>query len=88
MPFESGKCGKEGKKSQKFEYLENEKSFLDEIKTFFTVFEGLSLGEKTKNWQKIADTSFNQKVVMVVKILIYTWLQVKIVKFWCETVTK
>ena len=23
---------------QKFEYLENEKSFLDEIKTFFTVF--------------------------------------------------
>ena len=29
--FESGKCGKEGKKSQKFEYLENEKSFLDEI---------------------------------------------------------
>ena len=27
---------------QKFEYLENEKSFLDEIKTFFIVFEGLS----------------------------------------------
>ena len=25
-PFESGKCGKEGKKLQKFEYLENEKS--------------------------------------------------------------
>ena len=31
-PFESGKCGKEGKKLQKFEYLENKKSFLDEIK--------------------------------------------------------
>ena len=31
-PFESGKCGKEDKKLQKFEYLENEKSFLDEIK--------------------------------------------------------
>ena len=30
--FELGKCGKEGKKLQKFEYLENEKSFLDEIK--------------------------------------------------------
>ena len=30
--FEPGKCGKEGKKLQKFEYLENEKSFLDEIK--------------------------------------------------------
>ena len=31
---------------QKLEYLENEKGFLDEIKTFFTVFEGLSFGEK------------------------------------------
>ena len=29
-PFESGKCGKEGKKSQKFEHLENKNSFLDE----------------------------------------------------------
>ena len=29
--FESGKCGKEVKKLQKFVYLENEKSFLDEI---------------------------------------------------------
>ena len=45
-PFESGNCGKEGKKLQKLEYLENEKSFLDEIKTFFIVFEGLSFGEK------------------------------------------
>ena len=26
-PFESGKCGREGKKLQKFKYLENEKSF-------------------------------------------------------------
>ena len=34
-PFESGKCGKEGKKTQKFEYLINEKSFLDEIKNIF-----------------------------------------------------
>ena len=31
-------------KIQKFEYLENKKSFLDEI--FFIVFEGLSFGEK------------------------------------------
>ena len=37
-PFESGKCGKEGKKSQKFEYLENEKNFLDEIKNIFHSF--------------------------------------------------
>ena len=48
-PFECGKCGKEGKKLQKFEYLENKKSFLDEIKkTFFIVFEGLSFDEKIK----------------------------------------
>ena len=37
-PFESGKCRKEGKKSQKFDYLENEKSFLDEIKNNFHRF--------------------------------------------------
>ena len=30
--------GKEGKKSQKFEYLENKKSFLDEVKNFFHSF--------------------------------------------------
>ena len=33
-------------KIQKIEYLENEKSFLDEIKTFFIVFKGLSINEK------------------------------------------
>ena len=37
-PFESRKCGKEGKKLQKFEYLENKKSFLDEIKSIFHNF--------------------------------------------------
>ena len=37
-PFEFRKCGKEGKKSQKCEYLENEKSFLDEIKNIFHSF--------------------------------------------------
>ena len=46
-PFESGKCQKEGKKSQKFEYLMNEKSFLDEINIFHN-FKGLSYGEKIK----------------------------------------
>ena len=49
-PFESGKCWKEEEKLQKIEYLQNKKSFLGEKKTFFTVFEGLSLGEKIKNW--------------------------------------
>ena len=37
-PFESENGGKEGKKLQKFEYLENEKSFLDEIKSIFRSF--------------------------------------------------
>ena len=37
-PFESGNCGKEGKKLQKLEYLKNEKSFLDEKKTIFHSF--------------------------------------------------
>ena len=37
-PFESGNCGEEGKKLQKFEYLENQKSFLDEIKNIFYSF--------------------------------------------------
>ena len=45
---------KEGKvEIQKFEYLENEKSFLDEIKTSFIVFEGLSFGEKKKFLKKL-----------------------------------
>ena len=46
-PFESGKWWKEGKKIQKCEYLEKEKSFFDEIK-HFSVCEGLSFGEKIK----------------------------------------
>ena len=37
-PFESRMCGKEGKKLQKFEYFENEISFLDEIKNIFHSF--------------------------------------------------
>ena len=39
--FESRKCGKEAKKWQKFEYLENEKNFLDEIKNIFQFLKGL-----------------------------------------------
>ena len=33
-------------KIQKFKNLKNEKNFLDEIKIFFIVFEGLSFGGK------------------------------------------
>ena len=36
--FESDKCGKEEKKIQKIEYLENEKSFLDNTKSIFHKF--------------------------------------------------
>ena len=37
-PFLRGKWGKEGKKLQKPEYLDNEKSFFDEIKNIFHSF--------------------------------------------------
>ena len=47
-PFESGKCGKEGKKLQNFEYLENEKS-LDEIKNIFHSFCRPIIWWKNKN---------------------------------------
>ena len=53
-PFVSKKCGKEGKKLQKFKYLE----LFRWNKKHFSVFEGLPFGEKIKIWQKIADTSF------------------------------
>ena len=42
-PFESGNCGKERKKLQKIEYLENEKCFLDEIKSIFQFVKGYHL---------------------------------------------
>ena len=37
-PLEYGKCGKEGEKLQKFEYLENKNSFFHEIKNIFYSF--------------------------------------------------
>ena len=46
-------------KMQKHEYLKNKESFLDEIKTFFIVFEGLSFGENKK--LKIIASSFYLK---------------------------
>ena len=44
-PFESGKCGMEEEKIGKSEYLENEKSFLDEIKNIFQFLKGYHLVE-------------------------------------------
>ena len=59
-PFESGKNGKEEGKTQKFEYLENETSFLNFRwnKKHFSVFVGVSFGEKNKNLIKMVDSSF------------------------------
>ena len=37
-PFESGKCGKEGKILQKFEYLEDKNCFLNAMKSIFHSF--------------------------------------------------
>ena len=49
--FESGKCGKEEEKLQKFEYLKNEKSFLNEIKNIFHfVWRAITWWENIKNW--------------------------------------
>ena len=48
-PFESGKYEKEGKKVQKFEYLENEMSFLEEIKIIFHSFWRVIIWWKNKN---------------------------------------
>ena len=48
-PFESGKYGKE-EKNYKNLNISKTKSFLDEIKSSFIVFEGLSFGEKRKIW--------------------------------------
>ena len=51
-PFESGKCGKEGQKLQKFEYLEYERSFLNEIKNIFHSFWRAIVWWKNKNLTK------------------------------------
>ena len=50
--FESGKRGREEEKLQKLEYLENEKSFLDEIKNIFHSFCRATIWWKNKNFIK------------------------------------
>ena len=59
-PFESGKCEKEEEKLQKIEYLENEKSFLGEIKNIFHSFWRAIISWKIKNRQNTADTNFKE----------------------------
>ena len=46
FPFESGKCGKEGKKSQKISLSREQKEPFRWNKNYFSVFKGLSFGEK------------------------------------------
>ena len=53
-PFESEKCGKEGKKLQKSENLESENSFLNEIKNIFHSFYRAIILWKNKNLIKIS----------------------------------
>ena len=64
---------------QKFEYLENKKSFLDQIKSSFIVFEGLSFGEKIEIWWKQrtqaltkSKPGINIKVILTFSKLILT----------------
>ena len=68
-PFESVKFGKEGKELQNFQYLENENSFLDEIKKNFNIFLiAIIFLKKKKKKKKIADTSFSKERFTVNKI--------------------
>ena len=62
--FESRKCGKKGKGLQKCEYLENEKSFLDEMKNIFNSFWRLIIWWKNKNLIKKADPSFKYFITL------------------------
>ena len=59
LPFRILKVWKGRKKLQKFEYLENEKSFLDEIKNIFHIFWRAVIWWKNKNLIEKVDTSFN-----------------------------
>ena len=47
--FEFRNCGKEGKLLQKFEYIENKKSFFNEIKNIFCSFWRAIIWWKNKN---------------------------------------
>ena len=61
-PFQPGKCGEEGEKTQKFKYLENEKSFFDEIKIIFhRLLKAIIWWGKI--WSNIADTSFKNTCI-------------------------
>ena len=61
---------------QIFEYLENEKSFLDEIKNIFHSFWRAIIWLKIKNWWQIADTSFKNLYKLSIQAIwfsSFTW---------------
>ena len=58
LTFLIWKVWKGREKTQKFKYLKNEKSFLDEINNIFRSFWKAIIWWKIKTWKKIADTSF------------------------------
>ena len=68
-PFESGKCGKEGKKIQKSEYLENEKSFLDEIRNIFYSFRRAINWSKNKNLIKNSRQALGESLFFIKFVL-------------------
>ena len=78
---------KEGEtKIQKFEYLENKKSFSDEIKNIYQRFWRAIIWLKIKSWWKIVDTSFDNddktnpkkftKIVKIIEVKSWTLQQV------------
>ena len=54
-PFESGNYGKKEEKLQKSEYLQNKKTFLEEIKNIFHSFWRLIIWWKNENLIKISE---------------------------------
>ena len=63
-PFESRKCGKDGIKLQKFEYLHNEKSFLVEIKSISHSFKRAIIWWKNENLIKNSGHKLQQTIVI------------------------
>ena len=67
-PFESGKCEEEEEKLQKFEYLENKNSFLDEIKNIFHTFWRAIIWCKNKNLIK----KWTQSLIKKTNVFLYS----------------
>ena len=81
-PFESGKCGKETKKLQKFECLKNKNSFLHEIESIFYNFWRAIIWWRNKNLIKIEDTSFKVGI-WVLQLPQLEYLSFSIQKSFC-----